>query len=128
MKNAVIYSLVATTAAAFAPTQQAASRSSTALNEFCRGYVGGESVEPMFVGDTGSKNFDPLKISEVRGWVRCECSGGGAAPLFCGTKGDLGLLECSLSRSRERGTNGLSLADLSRWRRLTAPSVSDADF
>jgi hypothetical protein len=65
MKSALIYSLAAaSTAAAFAPAQQA-SRSSTALNEFCRGYVGGESVEPMFVGDTGSKNFDPLKFSEV---------------------------------------------------------------
>jgi hypothetical protein len=66
MKNALIYSLAAATAAsAFAPAAQQVSRSSTALNEFCRGYVGGESVEPMFVGDTGSKNFDPLKFSEV---------------------------------------------------------------
>jgi hypothetical protein len=71
MKNALIYSLAAATAAsAFAPAAQQVSRSSTALNEFCRGYVGGESVEPMFVGDTGSKNFDPLKFSEV-GSGRC---------------------------------------------------------
>ena len=63
MKSAIIASLIAS-AAAFAPSQQ--SRSNTALNEFCNGYVGGESVEPMFIGKTGSKNFDPLGFCEVR--------------------------------------------------------------
>jgi hypothetical protein len=40
--------------------------------EFCRGYVGGESVEPMFIGKTGSKNFDPLGLTEVRASA-CVC-------------------------------------------------------
>lgn len=56
MKSFVFASLAAS-AAAFAPASQ--SRSSTSLNEFCKGYVGGANVEPMFVGETGSKNFDP---------------------------------------------------------------------
>jgi hypothetical protein len=65
MKSVLLYSVAATTtAAAFAPQSQ--QRAGTALNEFCRGYVGGESVEPMFIGETGSKNFDPLNLSEVR--------------------------------------------------------------
>lgn len=62
MKSIVFASLLAS-AAAFAPVQQ--SRASTSLNEFCNGYVGGESVEPMFVGKTGSKNFDPAGFTEV---------------------------------------------------------------
>jgi len=62
MKAVVFASLVAS-AAAFAPAQQ--SRSTTALNEFCRGYVGGEGPEPMFIGKTGSTNFDPLGLTEV---------------------------------------------------------------
>jgi len=66
MKTAVLASLVAS-AAAFAPQQPAVKSSkTTSLNEFCSGYVGGEGPEPMFVGDTGSKNFDPLKLTEVR--------------------------------------------------------------
>jgi hypothetical protein len=65
MKSVLLYSVAATaTAAAFVPQSQ--QRAGTALNEFCRGYVGGDSVEPMFIGETGSKNFDPLNISEVR--------------------------------------------------------------
>ena len=64
MKTAILCSLVAS-AAAFAPAQQQATRS-TSLNEFANGYVGGEGPEPMFVGETGSKNFDPLGLSEVR--------------------------------------------------------------
>lgn len=62
MKSFVLASLLAS-AAAFAPAQQ--SRASTSLNEFCNGYVGGESVEPMFIGETGSKNFDPLGFTTV---------------------------------------------------------------
>ena len=73
MKSFVLASVVAS-AAAFAPVEQ--SRASTSLNEFCNGYVGGESVEPMWVGETGSKNFDPLGFTEVCvsrvGWV---CNG-----------------------------------------------------
>eukprot|EP00977_Amphora_coffeiformis_P011591 scaffold2782_cov182-Amphora_coffeaeformis.AAC.21 len=56
MKSFVLASLLAS-AAAFAPASQ--QRASTSLNEFCNGYVGGDSVEPMFIGETGSKNFDP---------------------------------------------------------------------
>ena len=62
MKSFVLASLIAGSAA-FAPASQ--QRSSTSLNEFCNGYVGGESVEPMFIGETGSKNFDPLGLTEV---------------------------------------------------------------
>jgi len=71
MKTAVLASLVAS-AAAFAPQQPAvkSSSSTTSLNEFCSGYVGGEGPEPMFVGDTGSKNFDPLKLTEVRFYIK----------------------------------------------------------
>lgn len=65
MKSVLLYSLVAASASAFAPSQSS-TRSSTALNEFCRGYVGGDSVEPMFIGATGSKNFDPFGLTEVR--------------------------------------------------------------
>ena len=63
MKTAILASVVAS-AAAFAPTQQ--SRASTSLNAFANGYVGGDNVEPMFIGKTGSKNFDPAGFSEVR--------------------------------------------------------------
>ena len=63
MKLAIFASLLAS-AAAFAPAP--VSRTSTSLNEFCKGYVGGEGPEPMFVGETGSKNFDPLGLTEVR--------------------------------------------------------------
>jgi hypothetical protein len=64
MKAVVIASLI-TSVAAFAPAQQQ-SRSATELNEFAKGYVGGEGPEPMFIGDTGSKNFDPLGFATVR--------------------------------------------------------------
>jgi hypothetical protein len=65
MKSFVLASLIAS-AAAFSPATTS-SRTTTSLNaEFCKGYVGGESVEPMFVGETGSANFDPLGFSEVR--------------------------------------------------------------
>ena len=62
--KAVILSTLLATAVAFAPQQQA--RTSTSLNEFVRGYVGGEGPEPMFVGETGSKNFDPAGLATVR--------------------------------------------------------------
>eukprot|EP00523_Entomoneis_sp_CCMP467_P010327 CAMPEP_0168738336 /NCGR_PEP_ID=MMETSP0724-20121128/10878_1 /TAXON_ID=265536 /ORGANISM="Amphiprora sp., Strain CCMP467" /LENGTH=201 /DNA_ID=CAMNT_0008785671 /DNA_START=55 /DNA_END=660 /DNA_ORIENTATION=- len=61
MKSAIFASLIAS-AAAFAPSQQ--SRSTTALNEFCKGYVGGDNIEPMWIGETGSKNFDPAGFTE----------------------------------------------------------------
>ena len=61
--KAVFFASLLTSAAAFAPAQQ--SRSSTELCEFAKGYVGGEGPEPMFIGDTGSKNFDPLGIASV---------------------------------------------------------------
>ena len=62
MKSFVLASLLAS-AAAFAPATQ--QRASTSLNEFCNGYVGGDSVEPMFIGETGSKNFDPAGFTTV---------------------------------------------------------------
>ena len=63
MKSVILASLMAS-ACAFAPTPVA--RSSTSLNEFCNGYVGGAGPEPMFIGETGSKNFDPVGFCEVR--------------------------------------------------------------
>jgi hypothetical protein len=64
MKTTLLACLVAS-AAAFAPATTKSSVTTTALNEFCRGYVGGDSVEPMFIGATGSKNFDPAGLTEV---------------------------------------------------------------
>jgi len=63
MKSVIIASLLAS-ACAFAPAS--VSRTSTSLNEFANGYVGGEGPEPMFIGETGSKNFDPFGFCEVR--------------------------------------------------------------
>ena len=63
--KAVLFASLVASAAAFAPASEG--RVSTSLNEeFCRGYVGGESVEPMWIGETGSKNFDPAGFCEVR--------------------------------------------------------------
>jgi hypothetical protein len=71
--KSIIFASLLTSAAAFAPASSSTTRTATAtaLNEeFCRGYVGGESVEPMFIGKTGSKNFDPLGLTEkVPEWV-----------------------------------------------------------
>jgi hypothetical protein len=63
VKSLLVAAAFVASASAFAPAKQG--RVSTELNEFCRGYVGGESVEPMLFG-LESKNFDPLKLSEVR--------------------------------------------------------------
>lgn len=63
MKTAIFASLLAS-AAAFAPAQQSA-RVASSLNDFCNGYAGGDSVEPMFIGENGSKNFDPAGFCEV---------------------------------------------------------------
>jgi hypothetical protein len=68
MKSVVFASLVAS-AAAFAPPQhssRSSSTTSTSLNEFVRGYVGADNVEPMLFGS--SKNFDPLGLAEVRAY------------------------------------------------------------
>ena len=70
MKSVVVASLLSS-ALAFAPSQQSARTS--ALKDFCNGYAGGDSIEPMFVGETGSKNFDPLGLSEVRFLVVSGC-------------------------------------------------------
>lgn len=69
MKSVLIASLVAS-AAAFVPQQQQA-KVATSLNEFAKGYVGGEGPEPIFIGKEGSKNFDPFGFTEVR---RQRCS------------------------------------------------------
>jgi hypothetical protein len=60
MKFLLVAATLAGSACAFSPA--AVERSSTALNEFARGYVGGEGPEPM-IG--GSVNYDPLKLTEV---------------------------------------------------------------
>ena len=66
MKSAILATLLAS-ATAFAPS--ATTRSSTQLNEFANGLVGGESVEPMPFRPDGPKNaanFDPAGFTEVR--------------------------------------------------------------
>jgi hypothetical protein len=64
MKTAILAALVGSTAAfSTAPV----GRSATSLNEFAKGLVGGESVEPMPFrpgNDKSAKNFDPLGLSE----------------------------------------------------------------
>jgi hypothetical protein len=64
MKAFLLASLAAS-AAAFAP-QSAVVTSSVSVNGFANDYVGGEGPEPIFIGKTGSKNFDPLGFAEVR--------------------------------------------------------------
>jgi hypothetical protein len=63
MKSIAVTCLLASTAAAFAPSQQQ-QQPQTALSAFAKGYVGADSVEPMLVGS--SKNYDPLGFTEVR--------------------------------------------------------------
>ena len=62
--KAVLFASLVASATAFAPAQT--SRAATSLNDFCNGYAGGDSVEPMFIGETGSANFDPAGFCEVR--------------------------------------------------------------
>ena len=55
---------IAGSASAFAP--QASVRSSTSLNEFANGYVGGEGPEPIpFSSQKSSVNWDPAGFTEV---------------------------------------------------------------
>jgi hypothetical protein len=59
---------------AFAPASQA--KTSTSLNEFVRGYVGGEGPEPMpFSSQQTSVNWDPFDLAGVSaylmGWMKC---------------------------------------------------------
>ena len=68
MKATVLATVVAS-AAAFAPASQPKTVS-TGLNEFANGYLGGAGPEPMFVGKTGSTNFDPLNLSGVSSYYR----------------------------------------------------------
>jgi len=47
----------------FAPASQ--TRSSTSINEFANGYVGGEGPEPIIIGNDGTaNNFDPIGFAE----------------------------------------------------------------
>ena len=68
MKTACVLaaaSLVAS-ASAFAPTQTARTTTSTSLNEFANGYVGGEGPEPIpFSSQQSSVNWDPAGFTEV---------------------------------------------------------------
>jgi len=55
---------LAGSASAFTPASSV--KSSTSLNEFANGYVGGEGPEPIpFSGQTSSVNWDPCGFSEV---------------------------------------------------------------
>jgi len=63
--TAALIAATATTASAFSTAP--VGRSTTSLNEFAKGLVGGESVEPMPFrpgNDKSAKNFDPLGLSE----------------------------------------------------------------
>jgi hypothetical protein len=67
---AVVACLLAATATAFAPSQQLQQQQqqqTVSLSAFAKGYVGGDGPEPMFIGKSGSKDFDPLGFTEVRG-------------------------------------------------------------
>jgi hypothetical protein len=73
---AAVACLLAATATAFAPSQQQQQlqqhqqQTVSSLSAFAKGYVGGDGPEPMFIGKSGSKNFDPLGFTEVRGQRR----------------------------------------------------------
>lgn len=66
MKSAAVLATLLASASAFAPSSSSVQRSSTLLNEFAKGYLGGEGPEPIFIGSTGSTNFDPAGFCEVR--------------------------------------------------------------
>ena len=56
---------LASSASAFAPAPSV--KSSTTLNEFANGYVGGEGPEPIPFSSQGSSvNWDPCGFAEVR--------------------------------------------------------------
>jgi hypothetical protein len=64
MKSVAALLALVTSASAFAPSQVA--RTSTTLNEFANGMVGGEGPEPIpFAPSGSSKNFDLFNFAEV---------------------------------------------------------------
>ena len=66
--------LIAASANAFAPASQSSSRVATNLNEFARGYVGGEGPEPMpFSSPQTSVNFDPFDFTGVSLTLCIDC-------------------------------------------------------
>lgn len=64
VKSLLVAAAFAASASAFAPQQQSKVSSTSALNEFANGYVGGEGPEPIFIGG-GSENWDPAGLTEV---------------------------------------------------------------
>ena len=71
MKTAAVLTALVGSASAFAPASKAAS--STSVNAFADGMVGGEGPEPMpFTTSKTSKNWDPAGFAEVgliRFWI-----------------------------------------------------------
>lgn len=64
MKSVAALLALVSSASAFAPSQVA--RTSTTLNEFANGMVGGEGPEPIPFAPSGtSKNFDLFNFAEV---------------------------------------------------------------
>jgi hypothetical protein len=64
MKSVAALLALVSSASAFAPSQVA--RTSTNLNEFANGMVGGEGPEPIPFAPSGtSKNFDLFNFAEV---------------------------------------------------------------
>lgn len=63
-KFLVTVAALAGSASAFAPATSG--KASSALNEFARGYVGGEGPEPIpFSSQSSSVNWDPAGFAEV---------------------------------------------------------------
>ena len=64
-KFLLVVAAIAGSVSAFSPAPVA--KSSSALNEFCNGYVGGEGPEPIpFSLQQSSVNWDPCGFAEVR--------------------------------------------------------------
>jgi hypothetical protein len=63
--KAFLFASLAASAAAFAP-QSAVVTSPVSVSGFANDYVGGDGPEPLFIGKTGSVNFDPAGFAEVR--------------------------------------------------------------
>jgi len=62
-KSLLIAASLVSSVSCFVPASQA--RTSTYVNEFANGYVGGEGPEPIIIGENGTaENFDPCGFAE----------------------------------------------------------------
>ena len=75
MTKFLLTAALVASANAFAPASKTSTSSSTSLNEFVRGYVGGEGPEPMpFSSQQTSVNWDPFDLAGVSGIILVENS------------------------------------------------------